>query len=126
VRLFRPWSAEHLLAALPPTVKRITVMDRTKEHGSGGEPLLLDVSSSIQRAKRPIDVLVGGRYGLGSKDFTPAMAVAVFDNMKAADPAAVKDGFVVGIVDDVGFRHLTAGAELDDAVPDTTTECLFW
>ncbi|KIZ02108.1 putative pyruvate-flavodoxinoxidoreductase [Monoraphidium neglectum] len=122
VRLFRPWSAEHLLAALPATVKRITVMDRTKEHGSGGEPLLLDVSSTIQRHKRDIQVLVGGRYGLGSKDFTPAMGVAIFNNMAAPDPAAVKDGFVVGIVDDVGFSHLSAGGELEDAVPEGTTE----
>ena len=125
VRLFRPWSSEHLLAALPKSVKRIAVMDRTKEHGSGGErlgrqgarrpteqaqqgevllpwgecrlvsraaqsarppcwpavlccrpagePLLLDVATSLQRKRRHVDVIVGGRYGLASKDFTPAM-----------------------------------------------------
>ncbi|KAI8468670.1 MAG: thiamine diphosphate-binding protein [Monoraphidium minutum] len=126
VRLFRPWSAEHLLAALPATCKRVTVMDRTKEHGSGGEPLLLDVSSTMQRHKRDIEVLVGGRYGLGSKDFTPAHGVAIFDNMAAPDPKDVKDGFVVGIIDDVGFTHLTPGAKVEDALPDGTTECMFW
>lgn len=67
VRLFRPWSAEHLLAALPASTRRVTVLDRTKEHGSGGEPLLLDVAASVQRAKRPIELVIGGRYGLGSK-----------------------------------------------------------
>lgn len=92
-----------------------------------GEPLLLDVASTVQRAKLPIDAVVGGRFGLGSKDFTPGMAVAVFDNMSLDKPAAeVKDSFVVGIVDDVGFAHLTPAPEIDDAVPPSTTECLFW
>eukprot|EP00887_Chlorella_sp_A99_P003750 scaffold7.g3750.t1 len=124
VHLFRPWSAEHLLAALPKTVKRIAVMDRTKEHGSFGEPLLTEVAATVQRAGRAIEIIVGGRYGLGSKDFTPAMGEAVFDNL--AQPLAdVKDGYVVGIMDDVTFKSLSYGAE-PEVLPPNITECIFW
>lgn len=73
VHLFRPWSSEHLLAALPPSARRVCVLDRTKEHGSQGEPLLLEVATSLQRGRRVVECVVGGRYGLGSKDFSPAM-----------------------------------------------------
>ncbi|GAB4824108.1 hypothetical protein N2152v2_011154 [Parachlorella kessleri] len=126
VHLYRPWSAEHLLAALPPTVKRIAVLDRTKEHGSGGEPLLLDVAASLHRSGRHSDVLVvGGRYGLGSKDFTPAMALAVYENLGAHRRQDVKDGFTVGITDDVSFSSLLYGAE-PQVLPESTMECLFW
>jgi pyruvate-ferredoxin/flavodoxin oxidoreductase len=72
VRLFRPWSPAHLLAALPASARRVCVLDRTKEHGSQGEPLLLEVAASLQRGRRAVECVVGGRYGLGSKDFTPA------------------------------------------------------
>ncbi len=105
VRLYRPFSIEHFIAALPKTVKKIAVLDRTKEPGSIGEPLYLDVRTAIGEAmyagktafeKYPI--VVGGRYGLGSKDFTPAMVKAVFDNLDAPRP---KNGFTVGIIDDV-------------------------
>lgn len=122
VHLFRPWSGEHLLAALPASAKRLTVMDRTKEHGSGGEPLLLDVAATLQRSRRPVDLIIGGRYGLGSKDFTPAMALAVFENMTAAQPV---DGFTVGIADDVTFTSLPYGPA-PDVLPEGTTECQFW
>lgn len=125
VHLFRPWSAEHLLAALPASARRICVLDRTKEHGSGGEPLLVDVSSSLQRARRNVDVIVGGRYGLGSKDFTPAMALAVFENLMRPNIDDVLDSFTVGIVDDVTFSSLPYGAE-PEVLPAGTTECLFW
>jgi pyruvate-ferredoxin/flavodoxin oxidoreductase len=105
VRLFRPFSNKHFVDALPKTVKKIAVLDRTKEPGSIGEPLYMDVRTAIGEVmgegltsfdKYP--VIVGGRYGLGSKEFTPAMVKAVFDNLDAKKP---KNGFTVGIIDDV-------------------------
>ena len=105
VRLYRPFSIKHFMAVLPKTVKKIAVLDRTKEPGALGEPLYLDVRTAIGEAMAdgiaPFDkypVIVGGRYGLGSKEFTPAMVKAVFDNLDAAKP---KNGFTVGIIDDV-------------------------
>ncbi len=121
VRLYRPWSSEHFLAALPKSVKRIAVLDRTKEPGSQGEPLYLDVCTTFQQAGRNL-LIVGGRYGLGSKDFTPAMAKAVFDNLAAAKP---KNGFTVGIEDDVTHTSLPVEAELDVS-PKGTIQCKFW
>ncbi|MFQ6036457.1 MAG: pyruvate:ferredoxin (flavodoxin) oxidoreductase, partial [Sedimentisphaerales bacterium] len=105
VRLYRPFSGKHFVAALPKSVKKIAVLDRTKEPGSIGEPLYLDVRTAIGEAMaegqttfKKYPVIVGGRYGLGSKEFTPAMAKAVFDNLDAAKP---QNGFTVGIIDDV-------------------------
>jgi pyruvate-ferredoxin/flavodoxin oxidoreductase len=105
VRLFRPFSTEHFISAMPKTVKKIAVLDRTKEPGSLGEPLYLDIRTAIgeamAEAKAPFaqyPLIVGGRYGLGSKEFTPAMVKAVFDNL---DAAKTKKGFTVGIMDDV-------------------------
>jgi len=105
VRLFRPFSTKHFIEALPKTVKKIAVLDRTKEPGSLGEPLYLDVRTAVGEAMaagqvsfEKYPVIVGGRYGLGSKEFTPAMVKAVFDNLDAAKP---KSGFTVGIIDDV-------------------------
>ncbi|NQT02784.1 MAG: 2-oxoacid:acceptor oxidoreductase family protein, partial [Planctomycetes bacterium] len=105
VRLYRPFSIEHFIAALPKTIKKIAVLDRTKEPGSIGEPLYLDVRTAIGEAMyagktafKKYPIVVGGRYGLGSKDFTPAMVKAVFDNLDATRP---KNGFTVGIIDDV-------------------------
>ena len=110
VRLYRPFSAQHFLKALPSTVRAITVLDRTKEAGSAGDPLYLDVVNAIQEGikngwDRPAatPVVLGGRYGLSSKEFTPAMVKGVFDNAKSKTP---KDHFVVGIVDDVEHRSL--------------------
>ena len=105
VRLYRPFSTKHFIDTLPKGVKKIAVLDRTKEPGSIGEPLYLDVRTAIGEAMEAGEtsfekypVIVGGRYGLGSKEFTPAMVKAVFDNLDAAKP---KNGFTVGIVDDV-------------------------
>ena len=105
VRLFRPFSTRNFIDCLPKSVKKIAVLDRTKEPGSIGEPLYLDTRTAIGEAmaegKAPFQkypVIVGGRYGLGSKEFTPAMVKAVFDNLDAAEP---KNGFTVGIIDDV-------------------------
>ncbi|MCX6094169.1 MAG: pyruvate:ferredoxin (flavodoxin) oxidoreductase [Candidatus Bipolaricaulota bacterium] len=121
VRLYRPWSSEHFLAALPKSVKRIAVLDRTKEPGSQGEPLYLDVCTTFQQTGKNL-LIVGGRYGLGSKDFTPAMAKAVFDNLAAAKP---KNGFTVGIEDDVTHTSLPVQEELDVS-PKGTIQCKFW
>ncbi len=111
VRMFRPFSVEMFAKALPLSAKKITVLDRTKELGASGEPLYQEVSSSIAEARnggllpRDFDpVIVGGRYGLGSKDYTPAMAKGVFDNMSAEKP---KNHFSVGIVDDVTNCSIT-------------------
>ena len=105
VRLFQPFSTKHFIASLPKTVNKIGVLDRTKEPGSLGEPLYLNVRTSIGEAMaagqspfKEYPVIVGGRYGLGSKEFTPAMVKAVFDNLDAVEP---KNGFTVGIIDDV-------------------------
>jgi pyruvate-ferredoxin/flavodoxin oxidoreductase len=105
IRLFRPFSNRHFMAAIPKTVKKIAVLDRTKEPGSLGEPLYLDVRTGIGEAMSDkyapfadYPLVVGGRYGLGSKEFTPSMAKAVFDNLDAKEP---KNHFTVGINDDV-------------------------
>lgn len=99
VRLYRPWSPEHLAAALPKTVQKIAVLDRTKEPGAGGDPLYLDVVTGLNEAwEGPLPKIVGGRYGLSSKEFTPAMIKAVFDQLQAAKP---KNHFTIGIHDDV-------------------------
>jgi len=121
VRLYRPWSTEHFLAALPDSVQGIAVLDRTKEPGALGEPLYLDIKSVFQGSGKDV-LIVGGRYGLGSKDFTPAMAKAVFDNLTLDEP---KNGFTVGIEDDVTHTSLPLPAEMD-ATPEGTIQCMFW
>jgi len=108
IRLFRPFPTEALLAALPETVRSIAVLDRTKEPGSSGEPLFQDVVTTLAESDRPKVRIIGGRYGLGSKEFTPAMAKAVFDEVARSEP---KRRFTVGIVDDVTGLSL----EVDDS-----------
>ncbi|HEX37497.1 MAG TPA: pyruvate:ferredoxin (flavodoxin) oxidoreductase [Candidatus Cloacimonetes bacterium] len=118
VRLYRPFSVKALIDAIPETVKKIAVLDRTKEPGSIGEPLYLDVSVALK--DKDIEV-IGGRYGLSSKEFTPTMVKAVFDNLNGE----VKHGFTVGIVDDVTNTSL----ELDDKIdaePEGVIRCKFW
>ena len=108
VHLYRPFSVKHLLAAVPKTVKRIAVLDRTKEPGAEGEPLYLDVKSAFYDVEnRP--AIVGGRYGLGSRDTTPAQIISVFNNLALPEP---KNHFTVGIVDDVTFTGLPVVEEL--------------
>ena len=102
VRLFRPFSAKHLLAAIPQTVKAIAVLDRTKEPGAEGEPLYLDVATALFKAKRPI-TLIGGRYGLSSKEFDPSMVNRIFKELQEENPS---DGFTIGINDDVTHTSL--------------------
>ena len=123
VRLFRPFSAEHLLAALPDTVKAIAVLDRTKEPGSMGEPLYLDVAAAVLEAvaagRAPFPAmprLIGGRYGLASKEFTPAMVKAVFDELARPHP---RSRFTVGIHDDVTHLSLPWDPAFHTEHPDT-------
>jgi pyruvate-ferredoxin/flavodoxin oxidoreductase len=121
VRLFRPFSATHLLAALPATAGRIAVLDRTKEPGALGDPLYQDVCTAfMERSESP--TIINGRYGLGSKEFNPSMVKAVFDNLKAATP---KNHFVVGINDDVTHTSLEV-AEGFDVAPEGNVQCKFW
>ncbi len=119
VHLYRPFSTKYFLEAMPKSVKRIAVLERTKESGSIGEPLYLDVKS-LYYDKENAPVIVGGRYGLSSKDTTPGQIVAVYDNLDGEQ----KDGFTIGIVDDVNFSSLPHN-EIDTQ-PETTTELLFY
>ena len=108
VHLYRPFSAKHFLAAVPKTAKRIAVLDRTKEPGANGEPLYLDVKDCFY-GKENAPLIVGGRYGLGSKDTTPAQILSVYENLALPEP---KNQFTVGIVDDVTFTSLPPKEEL--------------
>lgn len=122
VRLYRPWIAEKFIAAIPDTVKGITVLDRTKEPGALGEPLYLDVVASL-RGTRFADVKVaGGRYGLGSKDFNPACVIATYRNIQSDNP---KDPFTVGIEDDVTNLSLPLNERVD-TTPESVKSCKFW
>ncbi len=121
VRLYRPFRADKLIEAIPATAKKIAVLDRTKEPGSLGEPLYLDVVAAL--ASKGVDAkVVGGRYGLGSKDTPPQSIFAVYENLKAAEP---KNNFTIGIVDDVTNLSLTETAAPDTA-PAGTISCKFW
>ncbi|GAA0077541.1 pyruvate:ferredoxin (flavodoxin) oxidoreductase [Clostridium sp. CTA-5] len=121
VRLFRPFSNEKLLAAIPKTAKKIAVLDRTKEPGSAGEPLYLDVRNAFfGQADAPL--VIGGRFGLGSKDPNPGHIAAVYENLAKEEP---KNGFTIGIVDDVTNTSLEVHEDID-ATPEGTTACKFW
>ena len=121
VHLYRPFSEKYLLKVLPKSVKKIAVLDRTKEPGSLGEPLFLDVKALFQ-GKENAPLVIGGRYGLSSKDTTPAQIVAVYDNL---DLKAPKADFTIGIVDDVTFKSLPVKEEISIVKPGTT-ECKFY
>ncbi|MBW2568146.1 MAG: 2-oxoacid:acceptor oxidoreductase family protein, partial [Deltaproteobacteria bacterium] len=121
VRLYRPFSIEHLFAAIPATADRITVLDRTKEKGAIGDPLYQDVCTAyMERGEMP--TIINGRYGMGSKEFNPSMVKAVFDNMNSAGP---KNHFTVGIADDVTYTSLEV-EEGFDVAPEGTVQCKFW
>lgn len=119
VRLFRPFSVKDFVSAIPSTVKSITVLDRTKEPGAIGDPLYLDVCAALQGKQVKI---IAGRYGLGSKDFTPQLCKAIYDNMLKAEPV---DHFAAGIVDDVTGRYLL-GDESFVVPTGDRKECMFW
>ena len=128
VHLFRPFSVQHFLAALPPTVRAIAVLDRTKEPGSAGEPLYLDVVAALaegQQAQRRFEQLptvIGGRYGLSSKEFTPAMVKAIFDELRSPAP---KNHFTIGIEDDLTHTSLRYDPAFS-IEPAGTVRCMFW
>ncbi|KAA8995597.1 pyruvate:ferredoxin (flavodoxin) oxidoreductase [Affinibrenneria salicis] len=122
VHLYRPFSLRHFFAAIPPSVSKIAVLDRTKEPGAHGEPLYLDVKNAYySRERRPL--IVGGRYGLGGKDIFPAHIVSVFDNLNLATP---KDGFTLGILDDITHTSLPRPGVDIDTSPTGTSACKFW
>ena len=118
VRLYRPFATESFINAIPKTVKKISVLDRTKESGSVGEPLYLDVAAAVIGTEFANVEIVGGRYGLGSKDTTPAQIIAVYNNKD-------KKHFTIGINDDVTHLSLAIG-ENPDTTPKGTTSCKFW
>lgn len=134
VRLYRPFSVKYFLEALPPSVRAIAVLDRTKEPGAAGEPLYQDVVTAIneglaegsvpytQFAHRPYPRVIGGRYGLSSKEFTPAMVKGIFDELRKAEP---KNHFTVGINDDVTFSSIEYDPLFTIDMPDTV-RCVFW
>ena len=121
VHLYRPFSEKYFFKALPKNVKKIAVLDRTKEPGALGEPLYQDIKTVFQGCEKT-PLIVGGRYGLSSKDTSPAQIVAVFDNLELAEP---KNGFTIGIVDDVTFKSLPIKEEIS-IVKAGTTECKFY
>ncbi len=128
VRLYRPFAVEAFLAALPASVRKIAVLDRTKESGGIGEPLYLDVVSALHegskagKGPRQAPTVVGGRYGLSSKEFTPAMVKAIYDNLKAEQP---KDHFTIGIHDDVSHTDLTYDASFSTE-PENVVRAMFY
>jgi pyruvate-ferredoxin/flavodoxin oxidoreductase len=121
VRLYRPFSAKHFLAAIPKTVKKICVLDRTKEPGAAGEPLYQDVITVLAEAGRSDIKVIGGRYGLSSKEYTPSMAKAVYVNLAGE----MKNHFTVGINDDVTHLSLDYSDKID-AAPEGTYRCKFY
>jgi len=131
VRLYRPFSVQRFLEALPPTVRKIAVLDRTKEAGAGREPLYLDVVSAIQEGiklgygtLKVAPETIGGRYGLSSKEFTPAMVKAVYDNLATTKPK-IKDHFTVGIHDDVSHSSLDYDPEFS-VEPESVVRAMFY
>ncbi|WP_296242353.1 pyruvate:ferredoxin (flavodoxin) oxidoreductase [uncultured Faecalicoccus sp.] len=123
VRLYRPWSSKHLLSVLPKTVKKIAVLDRTKEPGSLGEPLYLDVATTLREAGLNDIKLIAGRYGLGSKDTPPSSIFAVYAELLKDEP---KDRFTIGIVDDVTNLSLPEVKPAPITSAPGTIECKFW
>ena len=122
VHLYRPFSLEHFFKYLPKTVKKIAVLDRTKEPGAVGEPLYLDVKAAFYNSDMN-PVIVGGRYGLGGKDTTPDHVLSVYEELKKDDP---KHGFTIAIDDDVTHTSLAEYPEDVDLTPEGTTACKFW
>ena len=122
VHLYRPFSVKHLIDVIPDSVKTISVIDRTKEPGSLGEPLFLDVVAALKNSKFSNVPVYGGRYGLGSKDTLPAHIISVYNNMKAESP---KTEFTLSITDDVTNLSLDV-TESPDTTPNGTTSCKFW
>lgn len=121
VRLFRPFSIGHFVDAFPKTVKKVAVLDRTKEPGSTGEPLYLDIVTAFAESNKDMPLIIGGRYGLSSKEFDPAMVKAVYDELDKEKP---KNHFTVGINDDVSYTSLEIGSRLKTV--KNTFNCMFY
>lgn len=121
VRLYRPFSVKDLMEAIPQTVEKIAVLDRTKEPGSIGEPLYMDIINAYVEAGRRMPKIIGGRYGLSSKEFNPGMVKAVFNELKKENP---KNHFTIGINDDVSFTSLEYDSQM--TLDNTTINCLFY
>lgn len=121
IRLFRPFSIKHFIDALPKTVKKVAVLDRTKEPGSTGEPLYLDIVTAFAESNRAMPTIIGGRFGLSSKEFDPAMVKAVYDEL---DKSVPKKHFTIGINDDVSYTSLDIGKRFKTA--KETFNCMFY
>jgi pyruvate-ferredoxin/flavodoxin oxidoreductase len=122
VRLYRPFVPQAFFSVLPATAERITVLDRAKEPGAQGDPLYQDICTAYME-REEIPVILGGRYGLSSKEFTPSMVKAIFDNMKKAGP---KNHFTIGIQDDITRASLEVDNSFTDTTPEGTVQCKFW
>jgi pyruvate-ferredoxin/flavodoxin oxidoreductase len=125
IRMFRPWNAEKFVKCLPDSVTRVAVLDRTREGGSQGEPLYLEVCTSLMIHGRGGLFVAGGRYGLGSKDFTPRMVNAIINNMLRKEKSDVQRPFTVGITDDVTNLSLSLGRPIS-TLGDEINQCVFW
>jgi pyruvate-ferredoxin/flavodoxin oxidoreductase len=125
IRMFRPWNRKRFCESLPKSVTRIAVLDRTREGGAQGEPLYLDICTSLMQEGRGNIFVAGGRYGLGSKDFTPRMVSAVVQNMLRKDINDIQRPFTVGITDDVTHLSLPLGRPLN-IMGNSVTQCVFW
>jgi pyruvate-ferredoxin/flavodoxin oxidoreductase len=125
VRMFRPWNRQRFCDTIPKSVTRIAVLDRVREGGSQGEPLYLDVCTSLMQANRKDIFVAGGRYGLGSKDFTPRMVSAVIQNMLRKNEHDIQAPFTVGITDDVTHLSLPLGRAIN-ILDESVTQCVFW
>jgi pyruvate-ferredoxin/flavodoxin oxidoreductase len=125
VRMFRPWNGQRFCDSLPKSVTRVAVLDRTREGGSQGEPLYLDVCTSLMQGKRRDVLVAGGRYGLGSKDFTPRMVAAIIQNMLRKNEDDIRSPFTVGIIDDVTHLSLPLGRPLN-ILDGSIAQCVFW
>lgn len=125
IRMFRPWNRKRFCDSLPKSITRIAVLDRTREGGAQGEPLYLDVCTSLMQEGRSDIFVAGGRYGLGSKDFTPRMVSAVIQNMLRKDVTNIQRPFTVGITDDVTKLSLSLGRTLN-VLDSSVTQCVFW
>jgi len=121
INLYRPFPSKYFLAALPKTIKSIAVLDRTKELGASGEPLYLDICEAL-KDYTPSPIIVGGRYGLSSKNTTPDQIISVFNNLSQSEP---KNDFTIGIIDDITYKSLPIIGHVD-VVPEGTYECKFY
>ena len=123
VRLYRPWYGQGLLDVIPKTVKKIAVLDKTKEVGALGEPLFVDVLSTLKQSQMKDCLIIGGRFGLSSKDTTSAQILAVYDELNKSNP---KQRFTIGITDDVTNLSLDEKKYLVHTCPSEIYECKFW